>query len=149
MFSPEYDQLTSVDKDCTKDEEEVNEHPTGQGGYALGHLSYKGILGFHDFSGCQIYWSICHTLNKVPTQWHFLFLLIQQFQLWGWRPLERMIWLSLFLLIQHFQLWSCSPLERMIWLKREGPSMTGIGLPASPFYPVQSEIVTLNISLLF
>ena len=71
MFSPEYDQLASVDKDCTKDEEEVNEDPTGQGGYALGHLSYKAILGFHAFSGCQIYWSICHTLNKVPTQWHF------------------------------------------------------------------------------
>ena len=70
IFSPEYDQLASVDKDCTKDEEEVNEHPTGQGGYALGHLSYKGILRFHAFSVCQIYWSICHTLNKVPMQWH-------------------------------------------------------------------------------
>ena len=46
MFPPEYDQLASVDKDCTKDEEEVNEDPTGQGGYALGHLSYKAIKGF-------------------------------------------------------------------------------------------------------
>ena len=125
-LSPEYDQLASVDKDCTKNEEKVNKDPAGQGGYALGHLSYKGILRFHAFSGCQIYWSICHTL-KLKSQCNGT-ICFYSFSC---------------------QLWSCSPLERMIWLKREGPSMTGIGLPASPFYPVQSEIVTLNISLLF
>ena len=47
--SPEYDQLTSIDKDCAKDEEKVNEHPAGEGGYALGHLSYKGIINIYAF----------------------------------------------------------------------------------------------------
>ena len=53
IFTPEYDQLTSVDKDCTKDEEKVDEHPTGQSGYALGHLSYKAIIRFHEFVGVK------------------------------------------------------------------------------------------------
>ena len=46
MFSPQYDQLTSVDNNCTKDEEKVDEHPTGEGRYALGNLSFKGIIKF-------------------------------------------------------------------------------------------------------
>ena len=46
---PEYDQLTSIDEDCAKDEEKVDENPAGEGRYALGHLSYQGMLKFYAF----------------------------------------------------------------------------------------------------
>ena len=57
--------MTSVDEDCAKDEEKVDENPAGEGRYALGHLSYQGILKFYAFVAVKYNLSIYHTLNTV------------------------------------------------------------------------------------